>query len=446
MNIQGFKEFVFNKAEAEGFEQYELYYTENEIASLSVYKSKPEKFSQSETCGVGFRGIYRGKMGYCYSEIMSEDAAEFIVKEAKNNAMLNEDEREEFIFGGSDSYSELNVYNHKLAELSVDDRMELALRIEKAALEYDERISGVNKTAVNYSCASKFLANSKGLELKEKSNYIIATVEVVARSGESIKEKFDLFIGNDIEKFEPEKLGRAAAEKAVSALNGKAVSSGDYKVIFNNEVFADILSCFCGNFSADVVQKGFSLLKGKLNDRIASQKISLIDDALMENGCATTAFDSEGVACTRKKIIDGGILKTFLYNLKTAGADGKSSTGNGFKGSFKGSVGVSPTNLYIEKGNLTFDELLNALDKGIVITDVTGLHSGANTVSGDFSLAAEGFTVENGRLDKPIEQITVSGNFYELLKEAKEVGSDLKFSGSVGSPSVLFEKIHISGL
>jgi PmbA protein len=319
------------------------------------------------------------------------------------------------------------------------------LESERAALEYDSRISAVSKSVVGLSYGEKYIANSKGLELKERTNSLVAFVEVIAKQNCSIKEKYDIWFGRDYTKFDPTKLGTNAAKKAVSALNGRSMESGDYNVILKNTVLADILECFSSNFFGDTVNKGFSLLKGKIGEKIASNLITIVDEPLLENGLATTAFDSEGVACYNKSIVEDGILKTFLHNMKSANTAGVSSTGNGFKGSFKGTVKISPTNLYIKNGTTAYTELLNA-GASIIVTDVAGLHSGANVVSGDFSLAAEGFNINDGKLGEAIEQITISGNFYNLLNNVTAVADDLEYNSSaVGAPSVLFSNIHISG-
>ena len=225
------------------------------------------------------------------------------------------------------------------------------------------------------------------------------------------------------------------------------MKSGKYKVIINNEVFADILDCFSDSFSGDSVNKGFSLLKGRQNTKIANDNITLLDEPLMKDGISSCSFDSEGVATYNKAVIENGVLKTYLHNIKSAAAMGVKSTGNGFKGSYKTAVGVSPTNFYIKPGEDDFEKALSEMGEGLVITDVAGLHSGANTVSGDFSLAAEGFAVKDGKISAPVEQITIADNFFELLKKAHIVCSDLKFNTSaVGSPSIMFEEIAVSGL
>lgn len=174
--------------------------------------------------------------------------------------------------------------------------------------------------------------------------------------------------------------------------------------------------------------------------------MTLIDDPHLKDGLGTTSFDDEGVATIKKEIISKGKLNTLLYNLKTAHKAGIKSTGNGFKASYASIVGVSATNFYINPGDKSFEELCNEVKEGVIITDFAGLHSGASAVTGDFSLAAKGFMIENGKKSFPVEQITVAGNFFTLLKDIEEVGSDLKFPmSSIGCPSVVVKELSIAG-
>ena len=234
--------------------------------------------------------------------------------------------------------------------------------------------------------------------------------------------------------------------EALSKIGAKSVPSGDYKVIINNDAMVSLLSTFAGVFSADAVQKGLSLLKDKEGEDIASSIVNLVDDPHLKNGLASVGFDDEGVATRKTYLIKDGKLDSFLHNLKTANKAGVKSTGNGFKNSYASPISVSPTNFYFEPGNKEFDELVSTIDEGIIINDLAGLHSGANAITGDFSLAAKGFFINNGKKDFPIEQITVSGNFFKLLNDIEEIGSDLKFPmSSVGSPSIKIKSLAVAG-
>ena len=443
MDIKDFKNILFAKAKDEGFSEYEIYYSERKSFSVNIYKEQIEKYQNSETSGFGFRGIYNGKMGYYYSETVDESIIPEVISTAKINAKLLENDEKEFIYEGSSEYPDLDLYNTNLNKLTANDKIDLALKMEKAAYTYDKRITAVNTSLINTGDSSVYIANSKGMELSDKQNYAVAYIGIMAQENNSIKESGEIWIGNDISSFNPIELANTAGKKVINSLCGTSVKSNTYKTIIKNEVVADMLQVFSSAFLADNVQKGFSLLSGKLGEKVYSSKITICDYPLLDNGYATTPFDSEGVASYNKNVVENGILKTYLYNLKTANKDGVQSTGNGFKSSFRGTVGVSTTNFFIQNGTTEFEDLLSDINNGLLITDVAGLHSGAN----DFSLAAEGFLIENGKITAPVEQITIAGNFYNLLSDVKDIGNDLKFNSSaIGSPSLAFDSIQVAGL
>ena len=191
---------------------------------------------------------------------------------------------------------------------------------------------------------------------------------------------------------------------------------------------------------------GLSLLSGKLGETIAAPCVTLVDDPLRADCVGSRPFDDEGVPSHQHMLVENGVFRTFLHNLKTAKKAGVESTSNGSKADYSSPVRVAPSNLYFEPGVLSFDELLRQVGDGIVITEVSGLHAGANPVSGDFSLLSKGYTIKDGKRDQPLERITVAGNFYELLKNIRAFASDLRFPyGPMGSASADAGEMTISG-
>lgn len=446
MDVNTLKNMLFEKAINKGFKECEIYYSDSSAFKVSVYKGKIEKHQNSQSGGFCFRGIYKDKMGYFFSETIDNVDIDSVIENAIGNAEILSGEDKEFIFEGSSEYAKVNTYDAVLDNMTAEDKINAAFEMEKSAAEYDNRIT-VNSSVVVTGSNLVYISNSKGLNLSEKSNYIMAYVEAMANDGNDTKEKGELWLGNGLDEFKPKEIAERAAKKVISALGGSSVESGKKNVIIQNEVFADILGCFCSNFYAENVQKGFSLLKDKVGEKIANEKITIVDNPLLEKGYITTAFDSEGVATYSKNVVENGILKTYLYNLKSANKDNVKSTGNGFKFGFKSAVSTSTTNFYIENGNISLEKMAEEMGEGLLLTDVAGLHSGASPVSGDFSFAAEGFKIENGKITTPVNQITIAGNFYEILNKVEMVGSDLKFNSSaMGSPSLMIKEISIAGL
>jgi len=449
MEMKSLIDKIFQKGREKGLNDMEVYYSAGRSLTLKVFQKELDTYNLSESEGLSLRGVYKGKMGYSYTEKVDDTSIDQLVRDVLENAVIIDSDDEEFIFEGSKEYKKVDSFNPALSNVSEEKKIEFVKSLEEEAFKLDKRIESVEVCVYGDGYGEIIMSNTKGLFLQDKSNIAYTYIVVVAKEGEDIKTGMAYRTGNDFTKFNARDIAKEAVDEALALLGAKSVKSGDYNVIIRNSAAADLLEAFTGIFSAEAVQKNLSLLKGKLNDKIASDKFTLIDDPYMEGGLASKSFDGEGVACKYKKVVDKGVLKTYFHNLKTAKKDGVETTGNASKGSYKSSLGISPSNFYVEKGERGLNEMIADINKGILITELQGLHSGLNTVSGDFSLAALGFLIENGKISRPVEQITVAGNYFEMLKNIEETGSDLKFGlpgGSyIGSPSLKIKKLSIAG-
>ncbi len=445
MEFLVFKDLLFKKAIEAGFNECEVYYSNGESISISAYEGEVEKYNLSKSFGLSFRGKINEKMGYSYTEILDEAAIDMLINNAKNSANLIENNDAQFIYEGDKEYSKVKTYSKELENIDPSKMIELVLDLEKETKSYD-KVVNLNGCKISYSSSNYGIYNTKGLELTNNKNILTSYVVAVVEDEHDKNDGVGYVVASSIDEVIPSKIAKQGVKEALSKLGGKSVKSGNYKTIIYNEAMVSLLETFAGIFSADAAQKGLSLLKDKEDEIIASEVVTIIDDPLLDDGLASTPFDDEGVATYTKELISNGKLTTLLHNLKTANKAGVKSTGNGFKSSYSSSVSISASNLYLKKGNKLLEELMKEIDEGIMITDLAGLHSGANSVSGDFSLAAKGFYIKDGKKSFPVEQITVAGNYFELLKNISEVGNDLIFPmSSVGSPSVIVKGLSIAG-
>lgn len=444
MEIKEFIELVFDRASKSSLEEYEVYYSSSQSSSLKVFKGEVETYSDSAAQGVSLRGRYRGKMGYAYTEALNEKAVEFLVEEVMENSQIIESPEEEEIFGEQVRYTPVNTFNSDLERDRVEDEIAFLLNLERYALESDPRIKNVNYCLYGNGSSERTIKNSKGIDLTEKSNSAYCYISVVAEENGTIKSGSAFRVVKSLEKLCYKDIADEAVKKAVDKLPVDFIASQKVRAVIDREAFSSLLGAMSGIFSAENVQKGVSKLKNRLGEKVASERITLVDNPLLEEGYGSSSFDAEGVPTQYKEIIKDGKLITYLYNLKTAKKDGVESTGNAAKGGYKGTMGISPFNLYIKAGERTQEALLKDLGEGVLITGFTGLHSGLNSISGDFSLAGEGFLVKGGKRGAPLNQVIFSGNFYDLLLDVEEVGNDFKFDLSgVGSPSLRIKEIDI---
>ena len=451
MTLNEFKEKLFKRAKEAFFSEYEIYYEAGESLDIEIFKKEVDKYSLNKTIGISFRGIYKGKMGYAYTEIMDDEAIELLIEKAKCNAEIIENEEKEIIFQGSSKYEDYNGYNEELNSISTEDKIKLAIKLEGEAYEFSDYVKNTGGCSLGTIENEIRIINSKGLDIRTKSNGIYGFIEPVVIKNGNTSNSYAYKFTNNMNEFHVEEIAHESVEESLAYFGAESVKTGKYRALFKNSVSAELLQTFSGIFSADNAQKGLSLLKGKVGEIIGSKSLTIVDNPFLKGSLCSTPFDAEGVATYCKSIVEKGKLKALLHNLKTALKEGVQSTGNASKASFTSPIKVAPTTLYIESGSKSYGAMVKALGNGIIITEVQGTHSGANAVSGDFSLAAKGFLVENGEIIKPVEQITIAGNYFEVMKNTVETGTDFKLgipgAGSCfGSPSVLIKEISVAGL
>lgn len=432
----------------EKMDEVEAFLVKNKQLDIEIYKGEIDKYSLAESGGLSFRGSSQGKMGYSYTERLEESALDSLVDEALENSKYIEGSDDEIIFSGSESYEEINHYDDSLNQVPTQDKINFLINLEKEAYSLDERVFAVNACAYQEFEGERYLVNSKGLDLHDKSNGGAAYISVVVKDNEDTKTGISYRIFYDFSSLDFKEIAKEAVDRAISMLGASNIKSGNYPIIIENTTFANLLSAFTPIFSSDNVQKGLSLLKGKLGEEIASPLLTIVDDPFLKGGFASRNFDDEGTASTFKTMVDNGKLVSFAYNWKTANREGVASTGHASR-SYKGPISIAPTNLYVVNGDLDLDEMMVLADKGLLINNLEGLHSGLNPVSGDFSLSASGYEIKDGKKARPVNQITIAGNLYEVFKNIVAVGNDLKFglpsNGYIGSPSILVKSLAVSG-
>ena len=447
MERKEFLEKVLAHGKQEGFTECEVFYRGGKAFEVLIMEGEVSNYENCREEGLSFRGNIDGCTGYAYTEQLTDAAIPVLVQMAKENAALLSSEDMEDLYEGEASYPNLPGVNEELEQLKVEEKIAAAMKMEQAALAGAEEVASLDYCAIGTGLAEVAIKNTKGLDVSFAKNFATAYVSAIAKKGGETKTGSYFWKAQDWKDFDPEVTGKEAAKRAASHLGAASVPSGKYDVILDKRAMVSLLGAFAGVFFAENAQKGFSLLKGKSGEIIASEKVTLRDDALLEGGYGTQPFDSEGVSGKNKAVIENGVLKTFLYNRKTAKKDGVLSTGNGFKAGLTGSVKTGTTNFYLAEGKIPQEDLLKQMGDGLLLTSFMGLHAGTNAVSGDFSLSAEGFLVEGGKVGRPVEQITLAGNFYQLLKDVEELAQDLYFgSGGVGSPSVLVRGMDVAGM
>lgn len=445
MTYQEFKEAVIGIAEEMQISDYELYYAESDATSVEIYKEEIKSYKTESGMGICFRCIVDGKAGYASTENLTGEEARSLVVRALENAESIESSEQCFLHKKGDTYAvcEANKTPAPTGAALVD----VAMEIQKEMYQADTRVVDGSQTNLGYGRERYALCNSNGLDLEDTVSYTSCYASALASDGEEMYNGGKSKIGN-LQEFDVKDIARKAVEDAVSTIGAESVDSGKYTIVLSNEVMATLLQTYAFIFSAENAQKGLSLLKGKEGEKIAADFITITDDPLYKDSVQKRTFDGEGVATYAKNVVENGTLTTLLHNLKTAAVAGVKSTGNASKASYASVVGVSPFVFYLHpaQGTMEKEQLFEQAKDGIYVTDISGLHAGANPVTGDFSLLSKGFLIKEGKKSAPIKNFTMSGNFFNLLKEIETLGSDLEFlHGRYGAPSVLIRNIAIAG-
>jgi len=449
MTIKEFKKLIFKNASHAGIENYELYHISSHEFECSINKGEIQSYKDAENGGASFKALKNGKAGYSYTEDYNEEEAKRIVTDALENlALIDSDDRE--VIGTSkvkiDNWED---YDRSFDKISAKEKIAETKLLEEKILKKDERIVMVPYCFTTDMYNKIYFANSNGVEYGYKNGGGGMYAGAMATNGKQNKFGMDFSFSTNPKQIDIEALASSVADKSVGLLDAKSIKSGKYPVILNYNVLGSILGLLVQMLSAENVQKGYSLLKNKLGEKIFSDKITITDKRFYKNSIFSRPADSQGILTKDKEIISGGVLTTYLHSLKTALKDGVEPTGNAFRSSYKGTETILPVNMDFKAGDMSLEGLFEIMQSGLYITGVQGMHSGANPVSGEFSLSAEGFKIEDGKKAYPVEQITLSGNLMKMLQTVQEIGSDkqmaMVMSHGMYTPSVLIKEMDVAG-
>ena len=434
---------LINKAKELGFDDIEIVEKSSKALELSLFNSKVDQNVLSEDNSITIRGLLNEKMATMSIENFDCDI-DAVLNTLKNNALSIESEEKNEIFTGSSEYPVVEQNEYDFKAIPTAKKIELLLSIEKKCKELDSRVVAVSNCFYEEADTKYHIINSKGLDIVKYNKYCVAGVGVVCNENGDTQNAYQMDAKKSFDEIDIDEICNKAVEKAVAKFNAKPVKTGKYKVIFENGAMSSLLGTFLSMFTGTSAIRKITPLIGKENEKIMSEKINIVDNPLLEGAIISQPFDDEGVACFKKDVVKDGVLKTMLHNLKSAKFFNTTSTGNGF--SSPRGIMVSGCNFHIEKGNLSKEELIKSLDKGLLLTGLDGLHAGVNTISGDFNVKANGFYIENGEIVRAVTLIVVSGNFLEMMNNVIEIGSDLEVTTrSVFAPSILFDDLQISG-
>jgi PmbA protein len=414
---------------------------------IRVYDGRVESLSDAGGRGVGVRAFADGRSGYAYGTDLSDEGIAEVARAAVEAAeVADEDEfaglPEEFGAAHVDGLA-----SARLAEWGTERKVELALEIERAA-RAPKGVSQVENAVYSDAEGSVSLANSRGFSASFEATQAWAYASAFAGEGEDLMTGLGVGLGRDPEALDPGAIGDEAAQRALALMGARRPESRRCPVVLDAFVAASFLGFIGSMLSAEAVQRGRSLFAGREGDEVADPALALVDDGTQPDGPASAPFDGEGSRSRRTPLIEGGRLLGFLYDSRTARKASTETTGNASRGSYRSPPSVGTSNLVIEPGAEDLAGLVRRAGDGLYVTDVAGLHSGVNPVSGTFSVGASGRLITGGELGQPVRELTIASDLVSMLRAVEAVGSEgrwVPFGGSVKAPPVLIGEMSVSG-
>ena len=426
-----------------GADSAEIFIQTGRQLRIEVRNGDIETVQEAASQGIGFRIFAGGRMAFASCNDFSDAATASAIDSAVRFAQQTTADPNNVLPDDKGNTPVADLYDEGIGRVVMERKIELAQTVERLALK-DSRITKSAGSRYAEGEAEIFLANSHGLSKGYKSSSCSLGVSVVAEKGaqkssgnDSCSRRFFA----DLKK--PDEIAAKAARKAYEMIDPRMVKTQRAAVIFDADVAGALLGGILAAVNGERVLQGASFLGTRLNQKIASPLLTIVDDGTRVKGPASRPFDGEGVPTQKRLIVDQGVLKGFMYNTIIARRAGVKTTGNASRGGFTDVPGIGPHNFYIAAGANSREDIIAATQKGLLLTEVTGY--GINPVNGDFSGGASGFWIEGGKIAFPVKGLTIAGRADEILNALDMMGNDLDLNRATAAPTFRIPEMQIGG-
>lgn len=432
-----------------GAAQADAYCVDGSECTVRVYEDVVENLTEAGSHGIGVRALTGdGRSGYAYGSDLGERGLAAIARAAHESATVTD--RDESV-GLPDGCGRADVGELSLPDFgswSAERKVNIALAVERAARGRDPLVSNVEDTVYSDEKATIALANSAGFCGSFQRTQCYAYSYAFAGTGSDLMTGVGVATGRDPGDLDAEAIGHEAADRALQLHGAEQPSSRRCPVVLDSFVAAHFAAIVGSRLSAEAVQRGRSLFAGKEGEPVASKAFGLLDDGTAHGGLATQPFDDEGSPTRATELVQGGNLKTYLFDSRSARRVGRESTGSAKRASYRAAPSVGCSNLIVEAGDCGLDDLIARAGDGVYVTAVKGLHSGVNAITGQFSVGATGRLIEGGVLGRPLRGFTIASDLLSMLAGVVAAGSEarwLPFGGSVRSAPLLIAEMAVAG-
>jgi PmbA protein len=435
-------------AQAGPGEAVEAFASQSVTSSVTVFRGEVEKLSSAETRGLGVRVVTEGRLGFASTADLSDAGLRFALAEARANAAYTSPDVGNVLPAPAPFEPLEGIAVPALRDVPMSDKVARALELERRTLAADPRIASVPAASYGDAWGEVAIASSTGVAAAYDSTTAYVTVYALAREGEETQTGLGFSDGRGWDDVDLAAAAGEATVRATRLLGARKPATARVPVVFDPMVTAQFLGVLADAVSAESVQKGRSLLAGRVGEPVLGQGLSLIDDGRLLDGPGAAPVDDEGVPTGRTVLVDGGELRGYLHNTETATRIGGSSTGNASRAGYGSTPGVAPTNLFLDGPTLDVAELLRRADGGLYVQEVKGVHSGVNPVSGEVSVGATGLWIRDGALGDAVREVTVSSTLLDMLRGVTALAEDRRFfpfGGSLAGATLLVGEMTVAG-
>jgi len=445
MSLLNFAELAVKTCQKLGADETEAFIQSQQIVEVVLERAEIQNERFKTQSGVGIRVIKDKKLGFAFASKLSKESIEETCKVAISLAKASVPNPEWVSLPSKERLPKTpeGIFDPEIANISGDEMLNLVINAYDAAKGYDKRVD-IDDGKFSAILNEIVVANSHEVEAQEKTTRIEGYLVCVAKEhGETSSMAYEYDVSTILKEFLPEKIGRSAAEKALSSLHPKTVESFTGKVILDSDPASFILFYpVISSVNADNVQRGRSLWAGKIGEKVAASKLTVFDDGLMPRGVGSLNFDFEGIPRQKTPIITRGKLEGFIHNSYTANKEGRKSTGNAYRESYNMLPTVAASNFVINTGKKRLDELIAEVDKGMIVRRFSG---NVRPESGEFSgIAKQASYIENGQIKHALRETMISGNAFQALKDIIDIGCEIRPTEiRAYTPSILVDNIQI---
>ena len=437
-------------------EEVEAYVSRGKSTEVKVFEGGVESLSVAESAGVGIRvvtapGVAAGggrRQGFAYAGSLDDDVVAETLEEARDNAG----------FGTSDEFlglavpdgvavPDLDLWRDDLATLPTGKKVEAALELERLVRAGDPRIRQVESSYWGDSASESAVATSTGIAGSSRRTTCYVSAYAIAGEGADTQTGAGYSVGRSPDDVSLEAAAADAVLRATRLLGARKPASARVTVVLEPRITATLLSILAGTLDGEAVLKGRSLFAQRVGEAVSVPRLTVVDDPTDPEAYGASRIDAEGLACRRNVLIDGGILQGFLYNTYAGRRAGQPSTGSAVRAGFKSGPGIGARAVTAVPGTMSPAEILASVGDGLVVQSISGVHSGVNTVSGDFSVGAEGMMFRHGELAEPVREFTIASTIQRMLLEIVAIGNDLeRLPSSAAGLTIAIGDVSMSGV